>query len=98
MRYLMVMFPLIGFTITNSNFFQSIDKPWIAITTSLSRQVLFLAPMSVLIPHLFELWQWSGLTGVWLSCTISDVLGALLAAILLYSQRKVFIHKPSSAL
>ncbi|MBQ7162554.1 MAG: MATE family efflux transporter [Bacteroidales bacterium] len=98
MRYLMVMFPLIGFTITNSNFFQSIDKPWIAITTSLSRQVLFLAPMSVLIPHLFELWQWGGLKGVWISCTISDVLGALLAAILLYSQRKVFIHKPSSAL
>ena len=53
MRFLLVMFPLVGFTITNSNFFQSIDKPWIAIVTSLSRQVLFLLPMIYLIPNLF---------------------------------------------
>ena len=45
MRFLMVMAPLIGFTITNSQFFQSIDKPWIAIVTSLSRQVIFLIPL-----------------------------------------------------
>lgn len=90
MRFLMVMFPLIGFTIVNSNFFQSIDKPWIAITTSLSRQVLFLVPLCYLVPLLLTYWGYDGLTGVWLSCTISDVIGAILAAILLYSQRKVF--------
>ena len=31
-----------------------------------------------------------GLTGVWLAGTASDVAGAALAAILLFSQRKVF--------
>lgn len=90
MRYIMVMFPLIAFTIVNSNFFQSIDKPWIAITTSLSRQLIFLLPLAYIIPMLFTNNGQDGLTGVWLSCTISDVMGAILAAALLYSQRKIF--------
>lgn len=89
-RLLMVMFPLIGFTIVNSNFFQSIDKPWIAIVTSLSRQVLFLVPLCYMVPLVFERLGFNGLTGVWAACTISDVIGAILAASLLYSQRKVF--------
>ena len=50
LRYLNVMMPLIAFTIANSQFFQSIDKPWIAIATSLSRQVLFLIPLMFVIP------------------------------------------------
>ena len=90
MRFILVMFPVVGFTITNSNFFQSIDKPWIAIVTSLSRQVLFLVPMMYLIPPLFVNAGGSGLTGVWASMTISDVLGAVLAFLLMLSQRHVF--------
>lgn len=95
-RYIMVMFPLIGFTITNSNFFQSIDKPWIAIVTSLSRQVIFLLPLVYIIPYLFEQQYIPGLTGIWMSCTISDVMGAVLAAILLYRNLNVFRpgHRP----
>ena len=89
-RYLIVMFPLIGFTITNSNFFQSIDKPWIAILTSLSRQIIFLVPFCYIFPPLMENLGFEGLTGVWLAGTASDVAGAALAAILLFSQRKVF--------
>ena len=90
MRFMLVMFPLVGFTITNSNFFQSIDKPWIAIVTSLSRQVLFLIPMIYIVPKLFISMGYEGLTGVWASLTISDVLGAALAFCLMLSQRKVF--------
>ena len=95
MRFILVMFPLVGFTITNSNFFQSIDKPWIAIVTSLSRQVLFLAPMIYLIPPIFVNAGGNGLTGVWASMTISDFLGALLAFLLMLSQRHVF--KPTES-
>ncbi len=90
MRFILVMFALVGFTITNSTFFQSIDKPWIAIVTSLSRQVLFLAPMIYLVPTIFINMGGNGLTGVWASMTISDVMGAILAFLLMLSQRKVF--------
>ena len=90
MRFMMVMFPLVGFTITNSNFFQSIDKPWIAIVTSLSRQVLFLIPLIYVVPLIFVNMGGAGLTGLWASLTISDFLGAMLAFLLMLSQRRVF--------
>ncbi|MBO4752763.1 MAG: MATE family efflux transporter [Bacteroidales bacterium] len=90
MRWLNVMMPLIAFTITNSQFFQSIDKPWIAIATSLSRQLIFLIPMMYIVPYIMVGAGGSGLKGVWVSCTICDVLGAALAAILLVTQLKVF--------
>lgn len=90
MRYLNVMMPLIAFTIANSQFFQSIDKPWVAITTSLSRQVLFLIPLMYVIPTLTVNAGGDGLTGVWMTCTVCDVLGTVLAAVLLTTQLKVF--------
>jgi len=90
MRYLIVMFPIVGFTITNSQFFQSIDKPWIAIVVSLSRQVIFLAPLAFIVPAIFTGLGKPGLTGVWTACTIGDFLGGVLAAILLMTQLKVF--------
>lgn len=90
LRYLTVFCPLIGYTVVNSQFFQSIDSPWIAIVTSLSRQVLFLIPMIFIVPSLCERLGYDGLTGVWLSCTISDLLGATLSTILLLTQLKVF--------
>lgn len=87
---LSVMSPLIAFTIVNSNFFQSIDKPWIAIITSLSRQVIFLIPLMFVVPLLFENVGFKGLNGVFAACTLSDVFGAALAFVLLMTQRKVF--------
>lgn len=90
LRYLNVMMPLIAFTITNSQFFQSIDKPWIAIVTSLSRQVLFLIPLMFVIPSVMTYYGHDGLTGIWQTCTLCDILGAALSAVLLMSQRKVF--------
>jgi len=90
MFYWVVMFPIIAFSIVNNQFFQSIDKPLIAIITSLSRQYIFLAPLCFIVPKLYESIGYDGLTGVWCSGMCSDVLGALLAAVLLYSQRHVF--------
>lgn len=99
-RFMMAMFPFIAFHITNTNFFQSIDKPWVSIVTSLSRQLLFLLPLCYVVPLIFESMRQPGLYGVWMSCSISDFLGAALAGILLYTQRDVFnnaehIYKPS---
>lgn len=103
--FLLAMYPLIGYTITNSQFFMSIDKPWISIVTSLSRQLLFLVPMVYIIPNLCidlniidklhiaanpTLPDTNGMLGVFASCTISDVLGFVLALCLFLTQRKVF--------
>lgn len=71
--YISVMTPLIALTIVNSNFFQSIDKPWIAIVTSLSRQVIFLIPMMYLMPIIYQNMGLDSLNGVFCSCTVSDL-------------------------
>lgn len=89
LQLMLVLSPFIAFTITNSQFFMAIDKPWIAIVTSLSRQVLFLLPLVFILPVYFEDMGWNGLMGVFASHTVSDVLGATLAGYLLYTQRKV---------
>lgn len=90
LRYLMAFAPLIAFTIVNSQLFQSIDQPWIAIVTSLSRQVIFLIPLSLIIPGVMFRAGGDGVTGVWLSCMICDILGAMLSAVLLLTHRQVF--------
>ena len=90
LRYLMVFAPLIAFTIVNSQLFQSIDQPWIAIVTSLSRQVIFLIPITLILPGIIDRAGGDGVTGVWLSCMICDFLGASLSAVLLLTHRQVF--------
>lgn len=91
LRYLLVFCPLIAFTVTNSQLFQSIDQPWIAIVTSLSRQVIFLIPLSLILPDLLlDFNDGDGVTGVWQACAICDVLGALLSLVLLMTHRQVF--------
>ena len=91
LRYLLVFCPLIAFTVTNSQLFQSIDQPWIAIVTSLSRQVIFLIPLSLILPDLLlDFNDGDGVTGVWQACAICDVLGALLSLVLLLTHRQVF--------
>ena len=105
LRYLLVFCPLIAFTVTNSQLFQSIDQPWIAIVTSLSRQVIFLIPLSLILPDLCDNAIGDGVTGVWQACAICDVLGAVLSAVLLLTHRQVFhldyvppIRKPKKEL
>jgi Na+-driven multidrug efflux pump len=44
MRIVLIFFPIVGFQMVASNFFQSIGKPGKAIFMSLSRQVVFLLP------------------------------------------------------
>ena len=51
--------------------------------------------MIYLIPPIFVNAGGAGLTGVWASMTISDVLGAILAFVLMLTQRHVF--KPTNS-
>ncbi|MBN1108487.1 MAG: MATE family efflux transporter [Bacteroidales bacterium] len=80
LRIVMLVFPIVGFQMVTSNFFQSIGLAGKAIFMSLSRQVLFLLPALFILPPLF------GVKGVWLSIPVSDTLSSLVAAYLLFTQ------------
>ena len=77
MRIAFAAFPIIGFQMVSSNFFQSIGKPGKAIYMSLSRQVIFLIPAVLILPNFF------GIAGVWMSLPVADTLAAVNSAFLL---------------
>lgn len=84
MRLAYLMLPVVGFQVVVSTFFLSIGKAPKAIFMSLSRQVIFL------IPALYFFSGWFGLTGVWLAIPLSDLLAAVVAALFLANEKKVF--------
>jgi len=82
LRWIFAFFPLIGLTMVSSTFFQSIGKPNKAIILSMVRQVFLLIPFLLILPN-----YW-GVTGVWISISISDFLSVILAAVLLTIELK----------
>lgn len=73
LRINLAVFPIIGYQIVVTNFFQSIGKAKISIFLSLSRQMLFLIPMLIVLP------QFYGIDGVWAALPASDLLSAIVA-------------------
>lgn len=81
LRIVFAMAPVVGFQMVVSNFFQSIGHASKAVFLSSTRQLLFLVPLLVILPHFF------GVIGVWLSLPISDVLSSALAAVVLFRDK-----------
>lgn len=91
MRLNFVCFPIIGFQMVSTNFFQSIGMAGKSIFLSLSRQLLFLLPALLLLPPLFEReTAWSGTWGVWCSMPFSDLLASIVTFVLLTRQLRRF--------
>lgn len=84
------MYPIVGFGMVASNFFQSIGMASKAIFLSLSRQVLFLIPCLVVVPTIF------GIKGVWLALPISDAVSSIVAAVLIFNLIRKFKRADSS--
>lgn len=86
-RIYLLMLPIIGISITGSNYIQSIGKAKTAIILSLLRQVIILIPMILILP------KFLGLDGVWYAQPVSDFLATGITIIILYrefkSQQKV---------
>ncbi len=91
MRLSFIMFPVVGFQMVATNFFQSLGMASKAIFLSLTRQLLFLLPCLLFLPRMFmSLTPWEGSWGVWCSLPASDLLSAIVTAILLVRQLRRF--------
>lgn len=82
LRLNLMFFPIVGFQMVTTNFFQSVGKAKIAILLSLSRQVIFLIPALLIIPPII------GLKGVWLSTPMADLVATTITFIVLRRQIK----------
>lgn len=84
LRITVGVFPVVGFQMVTSNFFQSIGMAGKAIFLSLSRQVLILIPCLLILPRFL------GVNGVWYSLPLSDLLASIVAAFMLIAQFRQF--------
>ena len=75
-------FPFVGSQMVAVSFFQTIRRPRASMIISLTRQLLFLIPMLVILPHLI------GVTGVWWSMALADVASVTISWIMLYMETK----------
>ncbi len=89
MRIVVMFYPIIGFQMVTSNFFQSIGMAKKAIILSLSRQVMILIPCLIILPLFW------GADGVWFSMPVSDAAASVIAAVMLYRQFKLFRKHPA---
>lgn len=81
------MFPIVGYQMVVTNFFQCIGKVKVSIFLSLSRQLIFLLPMLWLLPHFFQL------NGVWFSMPTSDLLASIVTAWVMVRYMRKFMRQ-----
>ncbi len=78
MPLIMALYCLFGPVLMISNFFQAVGDAGRAALISLSRVYLISVPMILIMPHIF------GEIGIWYAAPISEILGFLLTAIVVW--------------
>jgi putative MATE family efflux protein len=71
LRLVILALPLVGFQVVASHFFQAIGKAKIAMFATLFRQVIGLIPLLFILP------EFLGITGIWLAYPFADSMSAL---------------------
>lgn len=84
LRIVFLFFPIVGFQMVATNFFQSIGMAKKAIFLSLTRQLLFLIPCLLILPGML------GIYGVWVSMPAADLVASIVAGYLLWHQFRKF--------
>lgn len=93
LRIVVLFFPVVGMQIVSTAFFQSIGSPGKSIFLSLSRQLIFLVPALLLLPHRFD----TPTDGVWYAMPLADALASLLSFTLLVQQIRKMRRATASA-
>ena len=78
----LIFFPIVGFQIVSSNYFQAIGKPRHSALLGLSRQVLILIPALIILPKFF------GLEGVLAAGPLADLVSSIITGIFIIIEMK----------
>jgi putative MATE family efflux protein len=71
LRLVILALPIVGFQVVASHFFQAIGKAKLAMFATLFRQVIGLIPLLFILPGFW------GISGIWLAYPIADTMSAL---------------------
>ena len=83
-RIYLLMLPIVGISVTGSNYIQSIGDAKTAMFLSLLRQVILLVPFILILPRVFGL----GLDGVWIAQPLSDLISCGITGMILLNRMK----------
>lgn len=86
-RIYFICYPVVGAQIVIQNYYQSIGKPKLSIFLSLTRQLIFLLPLLWILPEYF------GVSGVWASMAVSDMMAFIIAFVTLIVTTRRFNKK-----
>lgn len=86
LRIAVLVFPFVGIQMVSTTFFQSIGYAGKSIFLSLTRQLIFLLPAVLILPHFFS----DPVLGVWYAMPLSDAAATLLAIGLLSVEIRKF--------
>lgn len=92
LRIVVMFFPVIGVQIVSTAFFQSIGYAGKSIFLSLTRQLIFLLPLLLVLPHWFK----DPVEGVWYAMPMADCVSTVLAVTMLTLQIKKFRKIPQT--
>lgn len=81
-------FWIVGFQIVGTNFFQSLGMAGKAVFLSLTRQIIFMIPLLLILPHYY------GLNGVWSCYPICDFVASVVTAFMLAWQIRKIKRSP----
>jgi len=74
LKLYLLMLPIIGVQLISANYYQAVGKAGYAIVFNLLRQIILLIPMVYILPGFL------GLTGIWLAGPVSDLGASLVTA------------------
>lgn len=86
LRIVTLFFPIVGIQIVSTSFFQSIGSSGKSIFLSLTRQLLFLLPLLLVLPHFFK----PQVLGVWSAIPVADAVASVIAIVMLVTQVRKF--------
>jgi putative MATE family efflux protein len=90
-RIMILALPLVGFQVVGSSLYQAIGKALPSFILAMSRQLLFLIPLVIILPHFFQL------TGVWMAFPLSDSLSFMLTFVLVLREFRILTRLDSSS-
>ncbi len=82
LRLVILALPVVGFQVVASHFFQAVGKAKLAMFATLFRQVIGLIPLLFILPGFW------GISGIWLAYPIADTMSALAVSVLLVREWK----------
>ena len=86
----LILLPIIGFQAVGATYFLAVGKPKLSMFLTLSRQVIFLLPALLILPHFF------GLMGVFIAGPFSDLSASILTGILVFREIRFLLKKGDS--